>query len=266
MRDSSSAVGGRLSMPMMLRRTIVAGTNVPRLMVVPRSRRRVEVAGEAGPVERQAERLQRIAVVEALHPERGRAALADDLAGDALAKVTLAVAVGQQRRARLALHVDEARRTTRPVASMTRPAATSARSPIRVMRSPTTPTSARCGGWPVPSMTCPPRTIRSKRCAEVMQPARRQVSSSEGATIAGRSSGRNYNRWTISVSHTVSAFLHQRTRTRGLFSADDYAQMRAFFDAPPQLAATPTTRPAGAGRATSGSARCAPRTNRPASA
>ena len=38
---------------------------------------------------------------------------------------------------------------------------------MRVMRSPAMPTSARCGGWPLPSTTCPPRTIRSKRCAEV---------------------------------------------------------------------------------------------------
>jgi diaminopropionate ammonia-lyase len=52
---------------------------------------------------------------------------------------------------------------------------------------------------------------------------------------------RNYNRWTISVSHTVSAFLQKRTSTRGLFSAADYAQMRAFFEASPLLGATPTT-------------------------
>src|SRR5918993_5671971 len=52
---------------------------------------------------------------------------------------------------------------------------------------------------------------------------------------------RNYNRWTISVSHTVSAFLQKRTSTRGLFSAADYGQMRAFFEASPLLAATPAT-------------------------
>ncbi len=51
----------------------------------------------------------------------------------------------------------------------------------------------------------------------------------------------NYNRWTISRSNTVSAFLHRGTRTHGLFSAVDYAQRRAFFAARPLLAATPTT-------------------------
>src|SRR5688500_11870373 len=42
-------------------------------------------------------------------------------------------------------------------------------------------------------------------------------------------------------SNTVSAFLpvRPRGRTRGLFSAEEYAQMRAFFADRPQLAATP---------------------------
>jgi diaminopropionate ammonia-lyase len=51
----------------------------------------------------------------------------------------------------------------------------------------------------------------------------------------------HYNRWTISGSNTVSAYLHQGTRTRGLFSAADYAQMRAFFSRRRELAATPAT-------------------------
>ena len=42
MRVNSAAVGGRLSMPMTVRRTAVAGTNVPRLIVVPRSRSRLK--------------------------------------------------------------------------------------------------------------------------------------------------------------------------------------------------------------------------------
>jgi diaminopropionate ammonia-lyase family len=50
-----------------------------------------------------------------------------------------------------------------------------------------------------------------------------------------------YNRWTISLSHNVSAYLPRATRTRGLFSAADYAQMRAFFAARPRLRATPLT-------------------------
>ena len=51
----------------------------------------------------------------------------------------------------------------------------------------------------------------------------------------------NYNRWTISRPTTVSAYLTNSTRTRGLFTAADYEQMRAFFDQRPELAATPTT-------------------------
>lgn len=51
----------------------------------------------------------------------------------------------------------------------------------------------------------------------------------------------HYNRWIISRSNTISGFLHHPTRTRGLFSADDYAQMRAFFAARPHLTATPVT-------------------------
>lgn len=49
-----------------------------------------------------------------------------------------------------------------------------------------------------------------------------------------------YNCRAISYSNTVSAFAPRFTRTRGLFSADDYAQMRAFFTARPHLAPTPT--------------------------
>jgi diaminopropionate ammonia-lyase len=41
------------------------------------------------------------------------------------------------------------------------------------------------------------------------------------------------------LSQTVSAFTPDLTRTRGLFSADDYAQMRAFFAARPELTPTP---------------------------
>ncbi len=52
---------------------------------------------------------------------------------------------------------------------------------------------------------------------------------------------RNYNLWIISHSNTVSAFLHQPTRTRGLFSEADYAQMRAYFAARPHLRPTPLT-------------------------
>jgi diaminopropionate ammonia-lyase len=50
----------------------------------------------------------------------------------------------------------------------------------------------------------------------------------------------NYNRCTISRLNTVSAFLHDCTKTHGLFSAADYAQMRAFFDGRPELRPTPT--------------------------
>ena len=49
----------------------------------------------------------------------------------------------------------------------------------------------------------------------------------------------NYNRWVIAASNSVSAFAPHFTRTRGLFSADDYAQMRAFFGARPELKPTP---------------------------
>jgi diaminopropionate ammonia-lyase len=49
----------------------------------------------------------------------------------------------------------------------------------------------------------------------------------------------HYNPWIISRSNTVSAFLPVGTRTTGLFSAADYAQMRAFFTARPHLIPTP---------------------------
>ena len=47
----------------------------------------------------------------------------------------------------------------------------------------------------------------------------------------------HYNRWAISLSYTVSAFARRLTRTTGLFSGDDYAQMRAFFADRPHLVA-----------------------------
>jgi diaminopropionate ammonia-lyase len=58
--------------------------------------------------------------------------------------------------------------------------------------------------------------------------------------MAEGTSGGHYNRCTISYSNSVSAFLRRGTRTRGLFSAGDYAQMRAFFGARPGLTPTPT--------------------------
>jgi diaminopropionate ammonia-lyase len=50
----------------------------------------------------------------------------------------------------------------------------------------------------------------------------------------------HYNLSTIPRSISVSAFLSHGTRTRGLFSAADYAQMRAFFAARPTLTPTPS--------------------------
>jgi len=50
-----------------------------------------------------------------------------------------------------------------------------------------------------------------------------------------------YNRCIIFRSPTASAFLHHPNRTRGLFSAADYAQMRAFFAARRELRPTPLT-------------------------
>lgn len=51
----------------------------------------------------------------------------------------------------------------------------------------------------------------------------------------------HYNRCIIFRSNTVSVFLPAATRTRGLFSAADYAQMRAFFSARPWLTPSPST-------------------------
>ncbi len=198
-------------------------------------------------------------------PERRRAALADDLAGDALAKVALAVAVGQQRGARLPLHVDEARRrpSARSHRSRGRPRRL-ARSPIRVMRSPVMPTSARCGGWP--------------RAVDDLPATDDQIETLRGRVAARQEAGQQQSRtdeerWechlraTIIVglflSHTpYRHLLPSRTSTRGLFSADDYAQMRAFFATPRRISPpTPTTALPAAGRASSGSARCPPRMN-----
>src|SRR5688500_10582545 len=71
------------------------------------------------------------------------------------------------------------------------------------------------------------------------RPTSRQPSP-QSMEFAGGSFARHYNRWVISVSHTVSAFAPRLTRTRGLFSPQDYAQMRAFFAARPELTPTPT--------------------------
>jgi diaminopropionate ammonia-lyase len=57
------------------------------------------------------------------------------------------------------------------------------------------------------------------------------------------STRRHYNCWTISALNTVSAFLPSTAlpkAAQGLFSANEYVDMRAFFAARPQLAATPT--------------------------
>src|ERR1044072_5758908 len=91
-------------------------------------------------------------------------------------------------------------------------------------------------------MTCPPRTIRAKPDDGDWQPtAKATVASSAAWGIRRGFMARNYNRWIISVSNTVSAFLPRGTRTRGLFSPSDYAQMRAFFAARPELEPTPAT-------------------------
>jgi diaminopropionate ammonia-lyase len=52
---------------------------------------------------------------------------------------------------------------------------------------------------------------------------------------------RNYNRFIIPTQATVSAFMPDGAAIagRGLFSADEYAQVQAFFAARPQLAPTP---------------------------
>ena len=55
---------------------------------------------------------------------------------------------------------------------------------------------------------------------------------------------RNYNRFTIPTQATVIAYLPEGPAKagpfeRGLFSADEYRQVRAFFDARPELAPTP---------------------------
>jgi len=55
----------------------------------------LEVAGESGPVEGHPERLQGIAIVVALDPERGRTAFTDDLARNALTEMALTIAVSQ---------------------------------------------------------------------------------------------------------------------------------------------------------------------------
>ena len=60
--------------------------------------------------------------------------------------------------------------TTRPVASMARPASPPRSGAIAVMRSPVSPTSARRPGLPVPSSTVPPRISQSNAMARVSAP------------------------------------------------------------------------------------------------
>ncbi len=52
---------------------------------------------------------------------------------------------------------------------------------------------------------------------------------------------RNYNRFTIPAQATITAYLRNLPvkTSRGLFTADEYRQVRAFFEARPQLAPTP---------------------------
>ena len=99
-------------------------------------------------------------VVVLLGPQSGRRSLARNLGRDALADVAFAVAVDEQRDARLALGIDEPGVTARPVASISCRPRPDTR-PISTMRSPLTATSARRDGAPVPSMTSPFRMTRS---------------------------------------------------------------------------------------------------------
>ena len=117
------------------------------------------------------------------------------------------------------------------------------------MRSPTTPTSARRGGWP--------------RAVDHLAAAHDQVeAASTVCCAAGHAEARGHqhdgergsviSRATIiacTIRHCHLAFLPslRRPRTTGLFSADDYAQMRAFFAARPELAPDTAPRAAGPG-------------------
>ena len=101
-------------------RTSVAGHQRAEVDGDAAGRQPLEVLVVAGPVHRLAGAGQRLAAGGLRRPERRRVALADDLAGDALAQVALAAAVDEQRRARLPLHVDEARGSRpSPTASIT---------------------------------------------------------------------------------------------------------------------------------------------------
>ena len=116
----------------------------------------LEVLVVAGPVHRLAGAGQRLAAGRLRRPEGRRIALADDLAGDALAQVALAAAVDEQRRARLPLHVDEPRADDLP----------------RRRRRPRTPS--------------PPGDRRWRRCGRRSRRRRRDAPAFPGRRAPGR--------------------------------------------------------------------------------
>jgi diaminopropionate ammonia-lyase len=84
--------------------------------------------------------------------------------------------------------------------------------------------------------------IKSNRSAGCAQAAARHKPAATGTAIARINDiAGNYNRFTITTKATVSAFVPDRSAGagRGLFSADEYQQVEAFFTARPQLAPTP---------------------------
>ncbi len=95
---------------------------------------------------------------DATHP-----AVAVDLGGHALRDLADRPTVAQEREVRVAVEVDPARRddTVRGIDPFG-PAVAAERSPMATIRPPATPTSARRRGAPVPSMTEPPASTRSR--------------------------------------------------------------------------------------------------------
>ena len=150
------------------------------------------------------------AVVGSVGPERRRAAFADDFAGDALSQMTLTVAVGEQRRARLALDVDEAGRDDQAgrIDDAVRDCAF-VRSPTRVMRSPTTPTSAALAepARAVDDLPAAHDQIEAfRRCLHAAAPTSDRQHQRDRPGVVGVHPRATIIAGTISVSNTVSAF------------------------------------------------------------
>ena len=168
---SSASVGGRASAP----RTDAADRAVTdeerdvrpeRLLVDP-----VEVLPERPPARRRAGSAaapaRRARRPSSVRRREGLAAVARQLRRVALVEVAGERAVDEDATVRVPVRIDEpGRARPGPSQSIDRsrpsPSATADRSPTARIRSPSTPTSARTPGAPVPSMTVPPRSRRSK--------------------------------------------------------------------------------------------------------